>query len=84
MQGFTNQLIRDMRAVEVAGVDVIDTATDRRTQDGEGRLAVFRRSKHAGTRQLHGAVAHPIDEATAETITAGGRGGGIHGRSFKI
>ena len=60
MQRLADELIGDVRAVEVAGVDVIDAARDRLAQHGDRRLAVLRRPEHAGSGELHGAVAEAL------------------------
>jgi len=42
VQGFPDDLVGDVRAVEVAGVDVRDTQLHRLAQHGHGRVAVGR------------------------------------------
>ena len=39
MERFPNQLIGDVRAVEVAGVDVVDAGGEGFAQDGDGLVA---------------------------------------------
>src|SRR6185312_9555013 len=71
MQRLADDLIGDVRAVEIAGVDVIDAGGDRFAQHGAGGLGVLGRSKYAGAGELHGAVAEPAHGAVGERIAAG-------------
>ena len=48
MQRLADDLIDDVRAVKVAGVDVIDAACDRFAQHGDRFGAIFRRPEHMG------------------------------------
>ena len=66
MQRFADELIGDVRAVEVARVDVIDAARDRLAQHGDRAVAVFRRPEHARSGELHRAVAQALHGAIAE------------------
>src|ERR1700733_16142529 len=59
MQCFTDELVGDVRPVEVAGVDVIHTRRHRLAKHRKRCIAVLWRSKYTGSSQLHGAVAHP-------------------------
>ena len=61
MQRFFDDLVGDVRAVEVAGVDVVDACGDGLTQHGEGGGAVLGWSKDVGPGELHGSVAHAVD-----------------------
>ena len=61
-----DDLVGDVRAVEVAGVDVVDAARDRLAQHGERRVAILRRPEYAGAGELHRAVADPFHVAVAE------------------
>ena len=64
MKGLFDQLIGDMRAVEVARVDVIHAAGDGLPQNSERSGNIARRSPHnlvaflAG--KLHRAIAHAV------------------------
>src|ERR1700745_2573031 len=60
MQRLADQLIRDMRTIEVAGVNVIYSSRDRLPQHGQCRVAIIGRPEHAGAGELHGTVAHPV------------------------
>ena len=71
MQRLADDLVGDVRAVEVAGVDVVDAARDRLAQHGERGVAVLRRPEHAGPGELHGAVAEALHGAVAEREGAG-------------
>src|ERR1700691_5110134 len=80
LQRFADQLIGDVRPVEVAGVDMIHTARHRFAQDSNCCLRVLRWTEYAGPRELHGAVAEPPYGASAEVECAGLMNSG-HGRS---
>jgi hypothetical protein len=45
VQRFLDDLVGDMRAIEIAGVDMVDAAGHRFAQHGNGGGAVFRRSE---------------------------------------
>ena len=65
-QRFADQLVRDVRTIEVAGVDMVDAARDRFTQHRQCPVMVFRRPEHAGPGELHRAVAKAFDGTMAE------------------
>ena len=71
MQRLADELVGDVRAVEVAGVDVVDAAGHRLAQHGERRVAVLRRPEHARAGELHRAIAHAVHGAVAEREGAG-------------
>src|SRR5690606_10641636 len=71
MQGFANDAVGDVRAVEIAGVDVVDAARHRLAQHGYGFGTVPGRTVDAGSGQLHGAVAEATDPAVAESEGSG-------------
>ena len=58
MQRLFDKLIGNVRAIEVAGVDVIDTEPNNLAQDRECTVVVCWRPEYMRTSQLHGAVAH--------------------------
>ena len=58
MQRLFDKLIGNVRAIKVAGVDVIDTEPNNLAQDGECTVVVCWRPEYVRTGQLHGAVAH--------------------------
>ena len=66
VQRLADQLVGDVGAIEIAGVDVIDPAGDRLAQHGERRGAILRRPEYAGPGELHRAIAHAVDGAVAE------------------
>ncbi|EAU69609.1 hypothetical protein STIAU_2984 [Stigmatella aurantiaca DW4/3-1] len=68
---FADQPVRDVRAVVVAGVDVVDPARDRLAQHGQRRAVILGRAEHAGPRELHGAIAEPLHGAASEGECAG-------------
>ena len=63
MQRFADDLVGHVRAVEVAGVDVVHPARDGLAQHGERRGAVLGRAEDAGPGELHGAVAEALHGA---------------------
>ena len=72
VQGLADDLVDDERPVEVAGVDVGDTAVDGLAQDGDRLVAVARRAHDVGAGELHGAVAHAReDEVVGEREAVG-------------
>src|SRR4029077_20129015 len=58
MQRLFDKLIGDVRAIEVAGVDVGDTEANNLAQDRECTVVVCWRPEYMWTSQLHGAVPH--------------------------
>jgi hypothetical protein len=71
MDRFANELVRDVGAVEVAGVDVVDTVRDGLSQHGERSVAIFGRSEHAWTGELHRAVPDAIHTMVSERKRSG-------------
>ena len=59
-QRFVNELVHHMRAVEVAGVNVIDARLDCFLQHLDGFVVVLRRPIHTRPGELHRAVAHAV------------------------
>ncbi len=68
---FADDLVGDVRAIEVAGVDVVDPGGDRFAQDRDRLAPVLRRPEHARPRQLHGAIAQTPDAAPAQGEASG-------------
>ena len=66
MKRLANELVGDVRAIVIAGVDVVDAPRDRLAQHGEGRVAILRRAEHARSGELHGAIAHTVHGAVAQ------------------
>ncbi len=71
MQRFADQLVGDVRTIEIAGVDVVHAARDCLAQHGQRRAMILGRAEHAGAGELHGAVAEPLHAAGAEVERAG-------------
>ena len=67
MQRLADNLVGDVRAIQIAGVDVVDAARDGLAQHRERRAAIFRRPENPGPRELHGAVAEALDGAFPKT-----------------
>src|SRR5262245_12329134 len=60
MERLLNDLICDMRAVVVAGIDVVHAGFHRRAQDSDGLVRVAWRSEYLRSRQLHRAITHAV------------------------
>ena len=60
MQSLVDQVVCDVRAIEIAGVDVIYAMGNRLAQDGQRRVMILGRAKHTGAGELHGAIAEPL------------------------
>ena len=71
MQRFADDLVGDVRAVKIAGVDVIHAGRDSFAQHGQCRVAILGRPEHAGPRKLHGAIAKAPHGAAAKGKGAG-------------
>ena len=86
VQRLADQVLADVRAVAVGGVDEVDAELDRAAQDGAGVVEVGGRAPDAVAGDAHGAEAEPVD---GEVAADGGRcvrwctvcGGGWHGCS---
>jgi hypothetical protein len=52
-----NQPVGDMRAIEIAGVDMVHPGIHGRAQHGHGRIVIPGRAEHARPGELHGAIA---------------------------
>ena len=61
VQGLPDDLVGDVRAVEVGRVDMVHAGRDGLAEDGDGTVRVLGRPPHAGAGQLHRAVAYPLD-----------------------
>lgn len=71
MECFADDLIGDVRAIEVAGVDVIHAIRDRFTEHRQGSLSIFRRPHDPGPGQLHGAVTQAVHTPIAKCKSSG-------------
>jgi hypothetical protein len=84
VERFADDLVDDVRAVEVGGVDVVDAAFDGFMQNGDGFVAVAGRAPDARAGELHSAVAHAVNgegrAGECEGVTEVGRAGccGVH------
>ena len=58
MKRLANDLVGDVRSVEVAGINVIDAGCDGLPQHGNGGGAILRWTEDTLAGKLHGAVAH--------------------------
>lgn len=67
MKRLADNLVGDLRAVEIAGVDVIDALRNRLAQHSQRGVAIFGRAEDAGTGEMHGPVADPIHGSTVES-----------------
>jgi hypothetical protein len=66
MKRLADELIGDVRTVEITGVDVIDPARYSLAQHGERPRAIFWWAEHAGSCELHCAVAHAVHGVLSE------------------
>ncbi len=66
VERLADDLIGDVRAVEVRGIDVVHAIRDGRAQHGQRCIAILGWAEYAGSRELHGAVAETPDIAVAE------------------
>ncbi len=71
MQRLADQLVGDVGAIEIAGVDMVYATRDRAAQHGTRGIGIFGRTEYAGSRKLHGAIAEPAHRAGAELERAG-------------
>src|SRR5579875_1151342 len=60
MKSALDDLVGHMRAVKVAGIDVVDAGGNGRAQNGDGGVYITGRSPHLRAGKLHCAVAHAI------------------------
>jgi hypothetical protein len=68
-----DDLVGDVRAVVVGGVDVVDAQLDGRAQDGDRGVAVLWRPEHVGAGELHGAVPDAVEVEVADAVGAAGQ-----------
>ena len=61
MQRLFNKLIGNMRPVEVARIDVIDSELNNFAQDRECPAVVCGRPEYMRTSQLHGAISDAVE-----------------------
>ena len=66
VQRLADEVVDDVGAVVLRGVDVVDAELDRAPEHGAGGVGVARRSDDAGAGELHGAEADPVDGLVAE------------------
>jgi hypothetical protein len=71
VQRLVNDLVGDVGAVEVAGVDVVDAVGNRLAQHRDCPIAVLRRAEHAWSGELHRPVAEAVHAAVAEGECSG-------------
>ncbi len=71
MQRLADDLVGDMGAVEVAGVDVIDPARHRLAEHRDRLAPILRGPEHPRSGELHGAVAEPPYGASAQLEGSG-------------
>ena len=89
VERFADELVRDVRAVEVARVDVVHPTRDGLAKHGQRRAMVLGRAEHARSGELHGTVTEPLHGAVAEGERAGlvdaGHGhGGVPGTWWNV
>jgi site-specific DNA-cytosine methylase len=67
VQRLADQVVGDVGAVELRGVDVVDAELHGAAQDRTRAFGVARRAEDAGAGELHGAVADPSYRELAES-----------------
>src|SRR5262249_48122121 len=72
MKCLPNELVGDVRAIVIAGVDVVDALRDHLAKQSKRRVAILRRTEHAWSRQLHRPVTHTVYGAVAQRENASG------------
>src|SRR5437764_501260 len=88
MQRFFNKLIGYVRAIEVAGIDVIDTEANNIAQNGDCTVVICRGPEYMRPSQLHRTVPHAgkdqiigeLECASWEWCRRGRRAHGFHVR----
>jgi hypothetical protein len=65
-EGLADEVVDDVRPVELGGVDVVDTELDRAAQDRAGGVGITWRAEYSRPCELHGAEADPADRLVAE------------------
>ncbi len=66
MQRLFDDLVGYVRAVKIAGVDMVDAARQGFPQHHKRGQMIFRRAKYAGAGQLHRAITHAVYVAVAK------------------
>ena len=66
MQRLADDLVRDMRTIEIAGIDVIHSRSDGLAQHGQCLVVILGWTEHSGSGELHGTVAEPFYRSIAE------------------
>jgi hypothetical protein len=66
MERLMDQLVCDVRAVELGGVDVIDPCLDGSPQHRDGCISILRRTKDAGAGELHRAKTHTVNAVASK------------------
>jgi len=72
VERLADDLVGDVRAVEVACVDVIYPRLDRGAQHGNGFAVVVWWTEDALPRELHRAIAHAVHGSVGELVGSGG------------
>src|SRR3546814_14827090 len=75
MQCLANDLIGDMRPIEIAGIDVVDAHIYRIAQQGDRCCLILWRAENAGAGQLHCALADEPDGTGANPVRTVARPG---------
>src|SRR5262249_14498637 len=65
IERLANELVSDVRAIVIAGVDVVDAPGDSLAKS-DSRVAILRRAEHAGPSELQCAVPHAVYGTVAQ------------------
>jgi len=71
VQRLADDVIGDVRAIEVGGVNVVDSARNGLAQDGQRRAMILGWAEYAGSCELHSAIPKTLHDAVAEIEGAG-------------
>ena len=66
VQRLADELVGDVGAVELRGVDVVDAQLDGSLEYCDRLVVIAWRAEHAGSRQLHGAEPDAVDRVLAK------------------
>ena len=66
MQCFANELVGNVGAVELSGIDVVDPGVDSLSKNCQGLATVARRAENTRPRKLHCAKTHASNPVTGQ------------------
>ena len=69
MQGLTDKLVGDVRAVEIAGIDMVYAVRNGLAENRQRRAMILGRTEYAGACELHSAIAEPVHGVITKLIS---------------